>query len=185
EQGHAPAIMFAEIGLGLAAAAEGRLDDAEDRLERLLRAASPEEFPPLYLPIVQSALGRVAGARGDAAAALTYQRDALTVALRLEAPRDTAVALEGLAWALALSGYHREAAEALGRAASVRESSGVHPGQGEQAEARRAEERARSALGEDAFAAAFATGGALETVEILRRAERVPPEGASTWAINA
>ncbi|WUH97840.1 winged helix-turn-helix domain-containing protein [Spirillospora sp. NBC_00431] len=185
EQGHAPAIMFAEIGLGLAACAEERLDDAEDRLEPLLRAAPPEEFPPLYLPIVQSALGRVAGARGDAAAAVTYQRDALTVALRLEAPRDTAVALEGLARALTLSGHHREAAEALGRAASVRDSSGVHPGQGERAEAALAEEHARSALGDGAFAAAFTAGAALETAEILRRAEGVPPEGTSIWAHNA
>ncbi|MFI0484022.1 BTAD domain-containing putative transcriptional regulator [Actinomadura sp. 9N215] len=184
EQGHVGAVTFAEIGLGLAACAEGRLDDAEDRLEPLLRAASPEEFPPLYLPLVQSALGQVAVARGDASAALVYQRDALTVALRLEAPRDTAAALEGLACALALSGRPRDAAEALGRAASVRESTGVRAGHGEQAEADRAEERARSALGAEAFAAAFEAGAALEPAEILRRAEAVPPEGPSIWVRN-
>ncbi|TDD31591.1 AfsR/SARP family transcriptional regulator [Actinomadura sp. KC06] len=184
EQGHAGAVMFAEIGLGLSACAEGRLDDAEDRLEPLLRAASPEEFPPLYLPMVQSALGQVAESRGDAAAAVTYQRDALAVAIRLEAPRDTAGALEGLACALTLSGYHREAAEALGKAASVRESSGVRAGHEERACADRAEGRARNALGDDAFAEAFAEGAALEPAEIMRRAEAVPPEGASIWACN-
>ncbi|MFI0410000.1 BTAD domain-containing putative transcriptional regulator [Actinomadura sp. 3N508] len=185
EQGHAGAVMFAEVGLGLAACAEGRLEDAEDRLEPLLRAASPEEFPPLYLPMVQSALGEVAEARGDVAAALTYQRDALTVALRLEAPRDTAGALEGLACALALSGYHGQAAEALGKAASVRETSGVRPGRSEQAAAARAEERARGALDDAAFAAAFEAGAALEPADILRRAEAVRPEGPSIWAANA
>ncbi|TMQ99863.1 AfsR/SARP family transcriptional regulator [Actinomadura soli] len=184
EQGHAGAVTFAELGLGLTACAEGRLTDAEDRLEPLLRAASPEEFPPLYLPLMQSALGEVAEARGDAAAALTYQRDALTVALRLEAPRDTAAALEGLASALARPGRHRQAAEALGKAASIRESTGVRAGRAEQAVVDRAGGHARSALGDDAFAEAFTAGAALEPSEILRRAEAVPPEGASTWARN-
>ncbi|NDU75954.1 AfsR/SARP family transcriptional regulator [Actinomadura sp. DSM 109109] len=178
EQGFAQATVFAELGLGLAAEREGRLEDAEDRMRPLLAAAPPEEFPPLYLPLVQSGLGRVAEARGDAATAVRYQRDALAVAIRLAAPRDLAGALEGLACALSLTGRHRDAAEALGKAAAVREAAGVPAAPVEQDDADRATARIGDAAGPDAFAA----GAALDPEEILRRAQNVPPEGGSVWA---
>ncbi|WP_433466916.1 hypothetical protein [Spirillospora sp. CA-128828] len=182
EQGFAQAVTFADLGLGLVACREGRLDDAEDRLRPMLAAASPEETPPLYLTLVQTGLGYVAEARGDAASAVRYQRDALAVAIRLEAPRDLAGSLEGLAAALTLSGRHRDAAEALGKAADVREAAGVPPGPAEQDDIERATGRARDALDADGFAEAFAAGALLEPAEILRRAESVPPEGPSGWA---
>ncbi|MES9605036.1 BTAD domain-containing putative transcriptional regulator [Actinomadura sp. NPDC000929] len=178
EQGFAPAAMFADIGLGLAAEREERLEDAEDRMRPLLAAASPEEFPPLYLPMIQTGLGRVAEARGDAASAVRYQRDALAVAIRLEAPRDLAGALEGLAGALAMAGRHRDAAQALGKAAAIREAAGVPPAPVEQDDIDRAAARLGDAAGPDALAA----GAGLDPAEILRRAETVPPEGASVWA---
>ncbi|RFS84548.1 AfsR/SARP family transcriptional regulator [Actinomadura spongiicola] len=182
EQGHASAVTFADLGLGLVALADGRLDDAQDRFEGMLRAVSPEDFPPLYLPLIQIALGQVAEARGDVATAVTYQRDALAVAIRLESPRDLAGSLEGLAGALNLSGRHREAAEALGKAAAIRADTGVLPGPIERDDIDRAAGRARGEMGEDAFAAAAAAGKALEPEEFLRRAEAVPPEGTSIWA---
>ncbi|WP_141578428.1 BTAD domain-containing putative transcriptional regulator [Actinomadura sp. WMMA1423] len=178
EQGFTTAVTFADIGLGLAAQREGRLDDAEDRLRRLLAGARPEEFPPLYLTLVQTGLGRVAEARGDAVSAVRYQRDALAVAIRLAAPRDVAGSLEGLAGALALAGRHRDAALALGRAAAVREEAGLPPGPVEQDDIDRAAARIGDAAGPDALAA----GAALDPLEIMRRAEAVPPEGASVWA---
>ncbi|MEO3829585.1 BTAD domain-containing putative transcriptional regulator [Actinomadura sp. B10D3] len=178
EQGFAQAVTFAELGLGLAARCEGRPADAEDRLLPMLAAVPPEEFPPLYLSMIQTALGFAAEARGDAASAVRYQRDALAVAIRLEAPRDLAGSLEGLAGALSLAGRPGEAAMALGKAAAVREAAGVPAGPVEQDDIDRAAARIGDAAGADAFAA----GAALDPAEILRRAEAVPPEGRSVWA---
>lgn len=177
EQGFATAVTFAELGLGLVASREGQLDDAEDRLRRLLAAAPPEEFPPLYLSLVQVGLGRVAEARGDGARALAYQRDALAVAIRLEAPRDLAGSLEGLAGALSLLGRTEDAAHALGKAASIRESAGLPPSPVEQDDIDRAAER----IGDAADTCALAAGAALDPAEILRRAEAVRPAGVSAW----
>ncbi|WP_433229588.1 BTAD domain-containing putative transcriptional regulator [Actinomadura formosensis] len=173
EQGFAQAVTFADLGLGLVARREGRLDDAEDRLRRMLAAVSPEEFPPLYLPLVQTGLGYVAEARGDAARAVRYQRDALTVAIRLESPRDLAFSLEGLAAALGLAGRSGDAAAALATAAAVRASAGLRPGPAEREDIDRAAARAGDPV---------ASGAVLEPVDILRRAESVPPEGVSVWA---
>ncbi|WP_412516313.1 winged helix-turn-helix domain-containing protein [Actinomadura madurae] len=178
EQGFAQAVTFAELGLGLAARCEGRPDDAEDRLRPMLAAVSPEEFPPLYLPMIQTALGFAAEARGDAVSAVRYQRDALAVAIRLEAPRDLAGSLEGLAGALSLAGRADDAAIALGKAAAVRKAAGVPAGPVEQDDI----DRAAARIGDAARADAFAAGAALEPGEILRRAEAVPPEGRSVWA---
>ncbi|TDD80563.1 AfsR/SARP family transcriptional regulator [Actinomadura darangshiensis] len=172
EQGFAQAVTFAELGLGLVAGREGRLDDAEDRLRAMLAAASPEEFPPLYLTLVQTGLGFVAEARGDAVSAVRYQRDALAVAIRLEAPRDLAGSLEGLACALSLAGWTDDAALALGKAAAIRKDAGVPPGPVEQDDIGRAAAR----IGD-----AAAAGADLDPAEILRRAEAVPPEGPSIW----
>ncbi|TDB88984.1 BTAD domain-containing putative transcriptional regulator [Actinomadura sp. 7K534] len=177
EQGFAQVVTFAAIGEGLAAAGEGRLDDAEDRLRPLLAAASPDEFPPLYLTLVQTGLAHVAEARGDAARALTLQRDALAVAIRLEAPRDVAGSLEGLACALSLAGRTEDAAHALGKAAAIRESAGLPPSPAEQEDI----DRATGRLGAAAGPAALAAGTLLDPAEILRRAEAVPPVGASVW----
>ncbi|TDC87439.1 BTAD domain-containing putative transcriptional regulator [Actinomadura sp. 7K507] len=180
EQGFAQAVMFADIGLALAAGREGRLDDAEDRLRRLLATASPEEFPPLYLTLVQTGLGYVAEMRGDAAGALTYYRDSLAVAIRLEAPRDLAGSLEGLASALTLTGRHEAAAHALGKAAAIRTSAGLPPGAAEQDDIDRATER----IGPSVTPETFTAGADLAPEEILRRAETVPPEGTSAWRAN-
>ncbi|MEU8797249.1 BTAD domain-containing putative transcriptional regulator [Spirillospora sp. NPDC048819] len=179
EQGFAQAVMFADIGLALVAQREGRLDDAEDRLHRLMATASPEEFPPLYLTLVQTGLGRVAEARGDAAGALTCHRDALAVAIRLEAPRDLAGSLEGLAGALGLAGRTEDAAHALGKAAAIRASAGLPAGPAEQEDI----DRATARIGDAGDA--FEAGAALDPEEILRRAEAVPPKGVSVWRVSA
>ncbi|WP_272499372.1 BTAD domain-containing putative transcriptional regulator [Actinomadura litoris] len=172
EQGHAQAVTFAEIGLGLAARRDGRLDDAEERLTRLLDAVPEDGFPPLFLPLVQTGLGHVAQARGDAAAALAFQRDALAVAIRLEAPRDLAFALEGLAGARSMAGGHAEAAELLGGAAEVRAAAGLRPGPAEREDIDRAAGATRAALGEARFAACRAEGASVEPAAFLRRAEK-------------
>ncbi len=183
EQGLAQAVSFAELGLGLTARREGHLDEAEERLGRMLRSVPTDGFPPLFLPLVQVGLGYVAEARGDAAAAVTFQRDALAVAIRLEAPRDLAFSLEGLAGALSLHpDRHREAAAALGKAADIRASARLRPGPAEQDDIDRITARLAGALGEEAFAKAAAEGSSLEPADILRRAEQAPPRGPSVWS---
>ncbi|QXJ24202.1 AfsR/SARP family transcriptional regulator [Actinomadura graeca] len=172
EQGHAQAVTFAEIVLALAARRDGRLDEAEERLTRLLKAVPPGEFPPLFLPLLQTGLGHVAEARGDAAAALEFQRDALATAITLDAPRDLVFAVEGLAAALSLRGRHEQAAELLGKAAAIRKASGLRPGPAEQDDIGRVTGRVRAALGDGAFAAAADAGAALDPGAILDRLDR-------------
>ncbi|WP_067456504.1 BTAD domain-containing putative transcriptional regulator [Actinomadura macra] len=169
EQGHAQAVTFAEIVLALSALRDGRLDDAEERLTRLLKGVPPTEFPPLYLPLIQTGLGHVAEARGDAGAALAFQRDALETAIILEAPRDLVFSLEGLAAALSLDGRHEDAAELLGKAAEVRAGSGLRPGPAERADIDRVTGRVRAALGAEKLAAAAVTGAALAPRDFLDR----------------
>ncbi|TDD80706.1 BTAD domain-containing putative transcriptional regulator [Actinomadura rubrisoli] len=185
DQGLAQVVTFAELGLGLVALREGRLDDAEERLGRMLDAVPRGEFPPLYLPLIQVGLGYAAEQRGDAAAALRLQRDALAVALRLEAPRDMVFSLEGLAGALSLSGRHEEAAAPLGKAAAIREETGLKAGPAEQGDIDRTTARIRGAMGAEPFAAFCAAGALLDPEEILRRAEKADPAGVSVWAAVA
>ncbi|MFD0902914.1 BTAD domain-containing putative transcriptional regulator [Actinomadura sediminis] len=179
ERGHLQAVRFAEAGMALAARHAGLLDEASERLARMMEGASPDEFPPLSLTLNQLGLGYVAELRGDADTAVRYHRDALAVAIRQESPRDVAGALEGLAGAYGLTGGHAEAAALLGKAAAVRAAARIPASPAERSDIDRAAERSRSALGADAFAAAFADGSALDPADVLDRAEAVA--GPSPW----
>jgi hypothetical protein len=139
EQGHYSAIVLARLVLGYTGWREGALDDAEAHLHTLLEAAprDADAAPPLYLTAVQIGLGRVAERRGDAATALAFHRDALTYAIRIEAPRDVVGALEGMAAALVLAGDHVPAARCLGAAGEIRRAKGLRPGPAELADIER------------------------------------------------
>ncbi|WP_433186577.1 BTAD domain-containing putative transcriptional regulator [Actinoallomurus sp. CA-150999] len=169
EQGNQPAVVFARITVGLTALREGDLDVAEEHLETLLRAVprDTEAVPPPHLPLLQMGLGYVAERRGDAATALAFHRDALVAALRMEAPRDTAGALEAVAGALGLAGHPTPAARLLGAAAAVRRSSGLAAGPVERDDIDRATARIRAALPEAAFAAAYDEGGSASPTDCL------------------
>ncbi|MGI5167109.1 BTAD domain-containing putative transcriptional regulator [Spirillospora sp. CA-253888] len=163
EQGYRGAVFFGELGLGLVAHRLGDLDEADDRLRTMLKTVPPPDEdtpPPLFLPLIQVALGYIAEERGDAATALAYQRDALTVAITLDAPRDKAFALEGLAGALSLAGDHARAARLLGGAAEIRRAAGLPAGPVEQEDVERVTARVRTGLDEDAFATEAARGAA-------------------------
>ncbi|WP_067489097.1 BTAD domain-containing putative transcriptional regulator [Actinomadura hibisca] len=170
EQGNRGAMFFGELGLGLVARRLGDLDEADDRLRAMLKSVPPpndDTPPPLFLPLIQVALGYIAEERGDAATALAYQRDALAVAITLDAPRDKAFALEGLAGAVSLAGDHAHAARLLGGAAEIRRAAGIPAGPSEQADVERVTARVRTGLDEDVFAAEAARGAARTAEEHL------------------
>ncbi|SEG40804.1 Predicted ATPase [Thermomonospora echinospora] len=175
EHGHRHAFNLAEIGLSMAAIRQGELDVAEEHLQGLLKdiPQDGDADPPMHLTLVQIGLGLVAERRGDAASALALHRDALAVAIRYGAPRDTAGALEGAAGALSLAGRHAEAARMLGQAAAVRDSYGLTAGLVEREDIARVTGRIRAALPQDALDAEFERGAALSPADCLREAEAV------------
>jgi predicted ATPase/DNA-binding SARP family transcriptional activator len=173
EQGYRAGEIFAGIVLGFAARRSGDLDAAEAHLRRLLETAPRQDGgPAVHVPMVLAELGFVAERRGDAAAALRLHLEALDLAAQLDAPRDTAGALEGLAGALALAGDHARAAEVLGAAAAARRTNSLPPAPAELADIDRVSATCLAVLGGDGFAAAVARG------------ERLTPEAARLVAVE-
>ncbi len=153
---------FAEVGLGLGARREGRLDAAEAHLRRWLdwcRQLDGDVGEALIL----AELGFVAEQRGDAAGALALHQEGYAVAKTTGDPRSMALALEGLAGALAVAGRHEDAAVLLGAATSAREAAGAPLPAAERGDVHRIEAAVRAVLG-DEFAAHHAHGRALDPV---------------------
>ncbi|KAB2350908.1 BTAD domain-containing putative transcriptional regulator [Actinomadura rudentiformis] len=161
---------FAEIGLGLVARRQGRLAEAEAHLRSPLvwlervggRAGTA---------FITAELGFVAEQRGDAERALALHLDSFDDAAATNDPRAIALALEGLAGARALDGRPESAASLLGTAAATRESVGAPLPGAERGDVDRITASARQALGDEAFATAFAEGRA-RTPEEQRAAVR-------------
>nr|WP_027927781.1 BTAD domain-containing putative transcriptional regulator [Amycolatopsis benzoatilytica] len=169
EHGFTPGAMYALTGLALGARREGELDLAERHLRTLLAWNRQVDFEPGNSLIVAE-LGFVAELRGDAEEALRRQREGFEIARRFGDPRAIALALEGLAGARGLAGEHREAARLLGSAAAVRAGIGAPLPAAERGDVDRIAERVRAALGAEAFAAEFRSGGAAKVPAI----ERIP-----------
>ncbi|MFF5125778.1 BTAD domain-containing putative transcriptional regulator [Streptomyces syringium] len=177
QQSHRPAEQFAETGLALGARRRGDLDTAERHLLPWLewnRRLGVDSGAALVL----AQLGFVAEQRGEAGRALELHLDGLAAAHRTGDPRAVALALEGLAGAQAAGGRPRHAAELLGTATTLRESVDATLPAPERTDVDRAAERARAALGEDGFAAAFAHGHTLTVDDHTRvlGAGEVPSE---------
>ncbi|MDA2806301.1 AfsR/SARP family transcriptional regulator [Nocardiopsis suaedae] len=141
---------FADAGLALVARREGRLDEAEERTRASI-ARNDRGQGDIGLAFIEAQLGYVAEQRGDAEAALAHQRRGLERARASGDPRAVALALEGTAGALSLAGDAAAAAELLGEADAHRLWTGVPLPEAERFDIRRAEERVRETLGEDAF----------------------------------
>ncbi|MER7623833.1 BTAD domain-containing putative transcriptional regulator [Streptomyces sp. NPDC126503] len=117
--GDRPGREIAEVGLGLVARRQGRLDEAEAYLTDWLewnRRLDSDHGTALIL----AELGFIAELRGDAPTALALHRDGLAAARRTGDPRAMALALEGLAGARALAGHHRGAVRLLDAATTAR-----------------------------------------------------------------
>ncbi|MGW4645701.1 BTAD domain-containing putative transcriptional regulator [Kitasatospora sp. NPDC004289] len=155
----------AQLGLALGARREGDLDTAEGHLLAVLawhREAGLESANALVL----AELGYVAELRGDAGAAHSHHLAGLAAARTTGDPRALALALEGLAGAAALAGAaepsaYRRAAVLLGAAAAARAGTGAPLPRAERADVDRITAAVRTALGPEAFTAAFAEGTGL------------------------
>jgi hypothetical protein len=128
--------------------------------------------------MVLNELGYVAELRGDPHAAARLHGEAYDLAQKIAAPRDGAGALEGLACALAAAGSYPAAATLLGAADAARRTAGLPLAPAERDDVDRAASTARAALGETAFAAAYADGERLTPDEARARAEDALPVAA-------
>ncbi|MFI6939100.1 AfsR/SARP family transcriptional regulator [Streptomyces sp. NPDC050418] len=166
-QGNAPARQFAEIGLALGARHRGDLDTAQRLLTPWLawnRRLGVDSGTALLL----AQCGYVAEVRGDDRLAESLHTESLTAARRTGDARAIAFAVEGLAGAWSLRGAAERgvtersaaerAAEALGTAAALRASVDSPLPPGERRDVDRAAARARAALGDEAYTAAYDRG---------------------------
>ncbi|MCF6473270.1 AfsR/SARP family transcriptional regulator [Nonomuraea sp. MG754425] len=157
-QGYAKGMTMAEMGVAYAARRVGRLDLAERHLNHLLEGLSrdPDAEPALHLPDTLIELGWLTDLRGDPAAAMALHAEALTYGWRIGDPRTSIGAVVGAASA---AGPTEQSALLLGLAAAARDSYRLRPGTAEREDVESVTTRAREALGEEAFAAAYARGG--------------------------
>jgi predicted ATPase/transcriptional regulator with XRE-family HTH domain len=162
-------------GVGFIALDRGDLERATACCEESLvfaRRAGADYPEGLALRV----LADVARQRGDLAGAEGLGREQLLIWHRLGAPANLARNLEGLALTAAADGADGERARAarvarlLGAAAALREQVGAPLRAGRRANMERETAVARAALGEAAWAAAFAAGRALTLEEAITEA---------------
>ncbi|WP_019886068.1 BTAD domain-containing putative transcriptional regulator [Streptomyces purpureus] len=155
----------AVLGLGLGARREGLLTEAETHLRAVLdwhRLVGLDGANALIL----AELGFVAELRGDVPGALDLHTQGYETAVATGDPRAVALALEGLACAHAAASPARTAL-LLGTADALRAATGAPLPPAERADVDRAQTRARDALGETAYAAAFTRGRTLPAAQAL------------------
>jgi predicted ATPase/DNA-binding SARP family transcriptional activator len=185
QQSYTPGETFAELGLGLVARREGRLDAAEAHLRSVLeRSRAVGITPSVAVTLSLVELGFVAEQRGDAAAAQALHLDGLVASRKLGDPRAMALALEGLAGASALAGHHRQAARLLGMADAVRRLAGAPLPPAEQGDVARIAAAVRTALGEEAYASEFALGANLDSHDPFSGTSSAPPPHERLKAVS-
>jgi non-specific serine/threonine protein kinase len=122
------------------------------------------------MAVIRTNLGRVARKRGDVAQSEGLLREALAVAWELRDPGQCVLGLEALAETAGAARQGERAARLLGAAAALRETLGVPQPRSQQAEVEQAVVAARAALGEEAWAAAFASGRTLSLEQAIAEA---------------
>jgi tetratricopeptide (TPR) repeat protein len=179
--GFAPGRIYALTGLALGERRTGQLDAAERHLHEVLDwhvAAGAD----IATTLIHAELGFVAELRGDADGALRRQLTGYAVARRSGDPRALALALEGLAGAVALTGAHGHAARLLGAAAAARESVGAPLPPAERGDVDRITAAATAAIGEAAFMEEFTRGAVTDPDELAsvpeHRTARTAPRSA-------
>jgi predicted ATPase/DNA-binding SARP family transcriptional activator len=169
---HKPAHVLAEIVLGLAARHEGDIDEAESRLGKLLKTVPEDEAQtPVWITLLYSGLGYTAELKGDLERAFGLHREILVLGLQMDASRDIAGALEGMASVLSLSGHAETGARFLGAAMAVRRTYSLTPGPTERADIARTEGRLREALSASELEGGLAGGADLTAQACLAEAD--------------
>ncbi|MEV0643803.1 BTAD domain-containing putative transcriptional regulator [Phytomonospora sp. NPDC050363] len=159
EQGAPTAVVFAELGLGIAARREGKLDVARTHLTRLADRGRADPESALYLTMVLVELGYAVEQSGDRAGALAVQVEAYEAAEALGfGSRDALGTLEGMASAVESP---EVAARLLGAAAAGRAELETPAAPAELDEIDRVTGRLVAALGRERFEALLAEGAEL------------------------
>jgi predicted ATPase/DNA-binding SARP family transcriptional activator len=161
QQSHKRGEQFAEVGLGLGARRQGKLDIAEEHLRNWLDWCRQVDGD-LGVALILAELGFIAELRGDSEAALTLHLDGFAAASATGDPRAIALAMEGLAGAQTVRGHHVQAARLLGVAAATRRSIGAPLPSAERGDVERITTVARKALGDKAFTMQFKLGENLD-----------------------
>ncbi|MFI9553114.1 BTAD domain-containing putative transcriptional regulator [Nonomuraea endophytica] len=154
-QGYKEGTIFARMGLCIAARRSGRLELAEEHLAAMLRGVprGPDVDPLLFMPTVLNELGHVRQLQGREPEARELFRESLVASRKIGDPRTIAGTME----ALATVAEPEEAARLLGTAAAARAAHSTPASPDEVDDIARATDRAKAALGEAAFAAAYAS----------------------------
>ncbi|MEU9605844.1 BTAD domain-containing putative transcriptional regulator [Streptomyces sp. NPDC048057] len=160
---------LAQLGSGLAARREGRLDAAETHLRAWLEH-SGEASGTVETALVFTELGYVAELRGDTDTAFREHARGTRAALETGSLRSIARALEGLSAAWAEAGRAQLAAEHLGTAAGGRAAVRAKLPSTDARDVERAREKARAALGDETYEAAFQRGRARDPRKTARAA---------------
>ena len=168
EQGSLAGRIFASMGLGFARRRGGDVAGAEAVLRWVADQAGDDGEPPPYLPTVLCELGFIAELSGNPTAAWDFHAKAYDVALAMDAIRDAAYSLEGMAGALAAIGRFADAATLLGTASAVHEESGLPASPSEIVDIDRITATIGAALGAD-FAVSVARVLGPDEVRGLRR----------------
>jgi predicted ATPase/DNA-binding SARP family transcriptional activator len=167
EQSNQFAEEFARVGLALGARRQGDLDLAETQLRDSLawnRRLEADFGVPFYgVTLLLAELGFIAELRGDLPRARSLHQEGLTAARKIDDPRAIALALEGLAGAQTAAD---ETARLLGMATTLRESIGAPLPPAERGDTDRISARARSILGENAYAVHYTEGTDLGPAEL-------------------
>ncbi|MFF5263478.1 BTAD domain-containing putative transcriptional regulator [Actinomadura viridis] len=162
-QGYREGQIFARMGYGYSARRAGLLDEAEEHLHHLLDGVPRDGEPALHLPSTLVELGFLHELRGDAEGARELFLEAFAMSRKIGDPRTTAFTVE----ALAAVSAPEEGARLLGVAAAAREDHRTPISRTDQDEVRRITAGIVAALGEEAFAAAYARGRAEDFDTVL------------------
>ena len=176
--GHTDGVAGSLHNLGEVALAEGDLERAAAFIEEGL-ALHRGEQSTWMVGVSLVSLGTVRRQQGDLALAAAHYREGLALTRETNNRWGIALALEGWAGLAGVLGQPARAARLFGAAAALREAVGTPVPPAERPMHERAVEAARSPLGEERFAAAWAAGRSLTLEEAIAEAEALVPAGSS------